>query len=146
MRPTDSRLCRSVLFATALGFVAGCGESRPIWHDQKLASGRTVKVTSCLLVWGVEHDDRTPERDAFAPEFVFSAPDLDQAVREREAAEAVELIRPLSEQWGLKQATVAGFPTTAADHKARDDLFAFERGADGRWSSKRSSWGRASNE
>lgn len=38
----------------ALLLVSGCGPCRTLWHDEKLPSGRTIKVTSCMLVWGGE--------------------------------------------------------------------------------------------
>jgi hypothetical protein len=43
-----------VLAVTSLG---ACS-NQPIWRDQVLASGKTIKVMSFNLVWGMEHDVR----------------------------------------------------------------------------------------
>jgi hypothetical protein len=113
--------------------VAGCGGPyRTIWHDQKLPSGKTVKVTSFNLVWGVEHDDRDSSKDCFALEFVSADPQAEPGRREAEATDVFELIRPISEQWGFRRASIAGFPTT--ERKGRYDLYWFQRQPDGRWS------------
>jgi len=124
------------LVLLSLSLPAGCGQSRPIWHDQKLPSGTTVKVTSCLLVWGVEHDERDTSKDAFALEYVSADPQAEVARREAEATEVFELIRPISEQWGFRSATIAGFPSV--ERKGRYDLYWFQRQGDGRWSFTRS--------
>jgi hypothetical protein len=125
-----------LLFVLALACVPACGGHRPIWHDQKLLSGRTVKVTSFNLVWGVEHDERDTTKDCFALEYVSGDPQADPRRREAEATEVFELIRPVSEQWGFQTASIAGFPTV--ERKGKYDLYWFERKADGRWSFTRS--------
>lgn len=103
----------AVLFALALPLVSACGgSSRPIWHDQRLRSGAIVKVTSFNLVWGVEHDERDTSKDCFALEYVWANSTADVGHREAEAADVFELVRPASEQWGFRMATIAGFPTT----------------------------------
>lgn len=127
----------TILLALTSMTAAACGESRPIWHDQVLPSGKTVKVTSFNLVWGVEHDDRDASKDCFALEFVSANPGADEAVREREALDVFELIRPASELWGLKTASVSGFPSV--ERKGRYEIFTFTRGADGKWSFTRQS-------
>jgi hypothetical protein len=125
------------MFGVWLLIAAGCGgENRPLWREQKLPSGRMVKVTSCLLTWGVEHEERTMDNDSFALEFVYDRSDSTDAERDQEAKEAFELIRPISELWGLKHASVAGFPTMT--RKGRYDVFVFDRTADGAWKSTRS--------
>src|SRR6266480_748438 len=88
-------------------------------------SGRSVKVTSCLLVWGAEHDERFPSNDCFALEFVYTDPDANDEAHEQEAKEVFELIRPVSEQWGFATATVAAFSTI--ERGRWYDLFIFER-------------------
>jgi hypothetical protein len=126
----------SALVVLSIPVLAGCGSSRPVWHDQKLPSGRTIKVTSCLLVWGVEHDERDTSKDAFALEYVSADAQAEVARREAEAAEVFELIRPISEQWGFRSASIAGFPSV--ERKGRYDLYWFQRQSDGRWSFTRS--------
>jgi len=128
---------RTVAILLALTLVAGCGASRPIWHDQVLPSGRTVKVTSFHLVWGIEHDERDASKDSFALEFVSANPAADAAAKEREALEVFELIRGTSELWGFKTAEISGFP--AVERKGRYEIFTFTRGADRRWSVARQS-------
>jgi hypothetical protein len=114
-----------------------CSAGRPIWHDQLLPSGKTIKVTSFNLTWGVEHDERQADKDCFALEFVSANPTADPAAREREALEVFELIRPAPELWGLKTAVVSGFPSV--ERKGRYEIFIFTRGSDGRWSVTRQS-------
>ena len=124
------------LIVVSIALLAGCGPSRPVWHDQKLPSGKTIKVTSCLLVWGVEHDERDTSKDSFALEYVSADGQAEVARREAEASEVFELIRPISELWGLRSASIAGFP--GVERKGRYDLYLFQRQADGRWSFTRS--------
>jgi hypothetical protein len=114
--------------------LAACS-SRPIWHDQVLPSGKTIKVTSFNLVWGIEHDDRDASKDCLALEFVSSNPAADPAAQEREAWEVFELIRPASELWQFKSAYLSAFPTL--EHRGRHSICTFTRGADGKWSSTR---------
>jgi hypothetical protein len=114
-----------------------CSAGRPVWRDQVLPSGKTIKVTSFNLTWGVEHDERDTAKDAFALEFVFTNPDADVTAREREAQEVFELIRPASELWGFKTTFISGFPSV--ERKGRYDIFVFTRGSDGRWSFTRQS-------
>lgn len=120
-----------VLAVTAL---AACSD-RPLWHDQVLPSGKTIKVTSFNLVWGIEHDERDVSKDCLQLEFVWSNPAADPAAQEREAWEVFELIRPASELWQFKTAIVSVFPTL--EHRGRHSFFTFTRGADGKWTSTR---------
>ena len=115
---------------------AGCdGPFRTPWHAQTLASGTTIKVTSFDLVWGGEHDDHALGPDCFALQYVSAHPDADAQQREAEAVEAFELVRGVSEQWGLREATVAAIPTL--EYRGGPyDLYLFRRQADGHWSSK----------
>jgi hypothetical protein len=112
--------------------LVGCGEARPLWRDQKLASGKQVKITSVYLAWGAEHDERFPNQDCFALQFVSAEPDAASPKREQEAWEVFELIRPVSEQWEFKSASLLGFRTIqrGGDY----DLFVFKRADDGNWS------------
>jgi hypothetical protein len=127
---------RVIRVAIVLAFLslAACS-NQPIWHDQVLPSGKTIKVTSFNLVWGIEHDDRDASRDCLQLEFVWSNPAADAAAEEREALEVFELIRPASELWQFKSAVVSAFPTL--ERKGRHSFFSFTRGADGKWSSTR---------
>ena len=127
--------CCGILLALVLMFVAGCdGPFRTPWHSEALASGNTIKVTSFNLVWGAEHDDHALGGDCFAIEYVSSYPDADAKRREAEAVEAFELVRPASEQWGFREATVAAIPML--EHRGLYDLYWFQRQPDGHWSFK----------
>jgi hypothetical protein len=133
-------MCRRSLLKIALVsmvalLLGGCGEYRPIWREQTLPSGRVVKVTSCIFTWGVEHDERFPDLDSFALEYVSSMPEASDGAREQEAKEVFELIRSTSELWRCNRASVAGFPTT--NRKGKYDLFVFKRASDGKWSFER---------
>lgn len=123
------------------GLAAGCfgdpGAFRAPIHEQRLASGKVVRVVSCLLAWGVEHDERFPDRDAFAIEYLSEVPRQPPERLEREALEVFELIRPLSEQWGLPSATVTAL--RSPDRTGTWDVFAFERSTSGAWSHTRQS-------
>jgi hypothetical protein len=125
--------CRIPL-VLAFVFVVGCdGPFHTPWHAETLASGNTIKVTSLNLVWGAEHDEHTLGKDCFAIEYVTSYPNADAKQREAEVAEVFELVRPASEQWGFREATVAAIPTL--EHRGPYDLYWFRRQADGHWSS-----------
>ena len=116
---------------------AGCDDHfHTLWHGERLASGSTVKIVSFNLVWGIEHDDRDVARDSFAIEYVSAIAGADVAAREAEAAQVFELVRPVSEQWGFRSASMSAFPTL--QRKGRYDLYGFERHADGHWSFTRS--------
>jgi len=118
-------------------FGAGCDEHfHTLWHGEQLPSGGMVKVTSFNLVWGIEHDDRDVRKDSFAIEYVTAIPGADAVRRDAEALQVFELVRPASETWGFRTATLAAFPKL--ERKGRYDLYAFEQAADGRWSFKRS--------
>ncbi len=137
--------------SAALGFILGFfsipalftglwlleGDSRPVFHDQVLPSGKVIKVTSFHLVWGVEHDERHVNQDSFALEFVTTNSQADTKEHEQEALEVFELIRPISEQWGFNMASLAGFPTI--QRKGVYDIYIFNRSPDGKWSYKRNS-------
>jgi hypothetical protein len=127
-----SRAIRAIAMIVVGLSVSGCeSHYRPLWHDQKLPSGKTIKVTSFNLVWGVEHDERDINKDSFALEYVWANPQADAARRDAEALDVFELIRPISEQWGLHSASIAGFQTV--ERKGRYDAYQFVRQPDGRW-------------
>jgi hypothetical protein len=125
------------LLAFAFVLLAGCdgdGPFRTPWHAEPLASGSTVKVTSFNLVWGAEHDEHVIGQDCFAIEYVSAYPDADDKRRDAEVAEVFELVRPASEQWGFREATVAAAPTL--EYRGLRDLYWFRRQPDGHWSSR----------
>ena len=65
-----------------VSLLAGCAENNPgISREQVLPPGRTVKVTACSLAWGSEQDERFPDQDIFAMEFVSSNPQVAEAER-----------------------------------------------------------------
>ena len=127
-----------ILLVLAVASVAGCdvlfggGPFRTPWHPETLPSGRTIKITSFNLVWGAEHDEHTLGSDCFAIEYVMPHPDADDKQRNAEAVEVFELVRPASEQWKFREATVAAIPTL--DHRGPYDLYWFQRQPDGHWS------------
>lgn len=115
----DVKTLRALVVLT-ISLLAGCGGgSQPLWHDQK-PSGRTITVTSCFLVWGSDHDERDACKDSFALEYVTADLQADVTGREAEATEVFEVIRPVSEQWGFRSATVAGYPSV--ERKGRYNL------------------------
>ncbi len=123
---------RSLICAVMFIFLWGCGDYRSPWHEERLPSGKAIKVTSFNLVWGAEHDDHALGGDCFSLEYVTANPDADPQTRGQEAVEVFELIRPVSELWGFKSAQLAGFPTV--DRKGRYDFYIFVRDANGKWS------------
>lgn len=100
-------------------------------HEQRLASGKVVKVVSCQLAWGDEHGERHPDQDAFSLEYLSSVPRVPSQELEREAEEVFELVRPISEQWGLTNASVTALRTP--ERTGTYDAFAFTRTAAGTW-------------
>lgn len=125
---------RIVGLIAAFAFLSACGGglSQPPVREQRLPSGKVVKVVSCLLAWGAEHDERLPDQDAFALEYVSKTPREPADGLAHEAVEAFELIRPISEQWGFKSASVTVLRNP--ERMGTYDVFAFTRAADGAWS------------
>ncbi len=119
------------LISLVATLLAGCGESRAVWRDQKLPSGGQVKVSFMTLAWGVEHDERFPEKDAFTLWYITRLPDGMPRERESEAREVFELIRPISEQWGFKSATLSAYRSPQRERAY--DLYIFNRSDDGTW-------------
>ncbi len=104
---------------------------RTIFHDQVLPSGKVVKVTMCNFAWGVDHEDRHARDDCFVLEYVSTVPHTDPAAVDRETLETFELIRPVSELWGLNVANVSAFPSV--QRKGKYFIYVFSRGSDGKW-------------
>jgi hypothetical protein len=123
---------RSFFGCVLLAALCGCGVYHSPWREQRLPSGRHVKVTSFNLVWGAEHDDHALGGDCFSIEYVTTKPEADPKTRAQEAVEVFELIRPVAELWGFKSAELAGFPTVV--RKGHYDFYLFVRGANGEWS------------
>jgi len=111
------------------------GNREPLYHEQTLASGKKIKVTSFYLTWGIEHDERQTERDGFQMEYASSDSRLSEADVDNETKEAFELFRPMAELWGFQSAEVAAFPTTA--RKGKYLLYAFHRDPNGGWTVER---------
>jgi hypothetical protein len=120
-----------VLVSLFVGLLPACSESHPTWREQKLPSGRAVQVLFMTLAWGVEHDERFPDRDAFALWYVTRLPEGGPEEREQEAREVFELIRPISEQWGFRSASLSAYRTPQRGRYY--DLFLFNRSNDGQW-------------
>jgi hypothetical protein len=127
---------RSLGALVACAFLVACVGEQGAFHapvrEQRLPSGRVVKVVSCLLAWGVEHDERHPDQDAFTLEYLSAVPREPSQGLDREALEVFELIRPISEQWGFSTATVTAL--RSPERTGTYDIFVFTRSADGRWS------------
>jgi hypothetical protein len=122
-----------VVAVVLLSGCVGCfGESHQVVREQRLPSGKVVRVVSCQLVWGVEHDERFPDRDSFALEYLATVPRVPSQDLEREVVEVFELIRPISEQWGFGHANVTAL--RSPDRTGTYDLFFFTRSASGAWS------------
>jgi len=127
----------ALLLSLGLILLAGCDDHfHALWHGERLPSGGLIKVVSFNLVWGIEHDDRDVSKDSFAIEYVTANPRGDVQQREAEAAEVFEFVRPVSELWGFRSASMSAFPTLT--RKGRYDLYWYQRGPDGPWSNTRS--------
>jgi hypothetical protein len=103
------------------------------FREQKLPSGRMVKVTAAHLAWPDEHGPPGQQAD-FEMEFVSANPAAAPEARAQEAREVFELIRPTAELWGMDMAVVSGFPGLV--RKGKYDLYVFKRKADGSWGSE----------
>jgi len=121
--------------AVAAVFLFVGPQIRTISHDVVLPSGKVIKVTACHFAWGVEHGDRYVSQDSFALEYVSTVSHTDLAAVDRETVETFELIRPISELWGLKVASVSAFPSV--QRKGKYFVYAFARNADGNWKFER---------
>ncbi|MEI2722829.1 MAG: hypothetical protein V9H26_04600 [Verrucomicrobiota bacterium] len=128
----------SVLLAggmvVALFFFSG-PQVRSISHKVVLPSGKTVEVTMCNFAWGVEHAERDVQKDSFVLEYVSTVPHTDLAAVDRETLEVFELIRPVSELWGLDVANVSAFPTV--DRRGKYFIYLFSQDSGGNWTFQR---------
>jgi hypothetical protein len=116
-----------------MALAIGCNETfHAPTREQHLPSGRVVTIVSCLLAWGVEHDERHTQQDAFQVEYLSSVPREQSQELEREVLEVFELIRPISEQWGLSSASVVALRTP--ERTGTYDVYGFTRSAEGMWS------------
>lgn len=137
MRTSIRRAVQLIVLCFVAQFWSGCGggEFHEPWRVQNLPGGRSVKIKSLQIAWGVEHDEpRHAERDCFVLQFVYVAPEGGDDVREREAREVFELIRPISEQWGFASAELMAYSTVEPDRHY--DLYVFQRNSEGKWSDK----------
>lgn len=130
----------------AIGFVLAClvppiafytlsmfdQNYQQIFREQALSnSAKKIKITSFHLAWGIEHDERQTDKDSFALEYVSSDAHKDELAIDQETLEVFELIRPISEHWGFKKASVSAFPTT--QRKGKYHIYNFTQNPDGTW-------------
>jgi len=126
------------LFAAAVvvaSFLLIGPQIRSVSHDVVLPSGKTIAVTACHFAWGVEHEERFVSRDSLVLEYVSTVPHTNLAAVDRETLDTFELIRPISELWGLDVASVSAFPTV--ERKGKYFVYAFSRNSDGKWNFER---------
>jgi len=123
-----------VAVVLSTGCVGDPGPFRTLVREQRLPSGKTVRVLSCQLAWGVEHDERHPDQDGFALEYLSAVPRVPAQGLEFEVLDVFELIRPISEQWGFSSATVSALRTP--ERTGTYDVFGFTRSAAGTLSHK----------
>lgn len=129
-----------ILATLGLAICLGCASPsgfRAPTREQLLPSGRVITITSCLFAWGVEHDERRPGQDSFVIEYVSPSLTSAPATLDQEALEVFELIRPVSEQWGLATASVSAFP--APERTGKYEVFVFSRSGAGPWTHTRHS-------
>jgi hypothetical protein len=128
----------SVLLAggmvVALFFFSG-PQVRSTSHKVVLPSGKAVEVTMCNFAWGVEHAERDVQKDCFVLEYMSTVPHKDLTAVDRETLEVFELIRPISELWGLDVANVSAFPTV--NRRGKYFIYLLSRNSDGNWTFQR---------
>ena len=120
-----------ILCALLTAFVMINVDKHMIFREQHLASGKSIKVTSFHMVWGIKHDERYTRKDSFQLEHVSSNSNGDEQILDQETLEVFELIRPISELWGFNNAYVSAFPTT--ERKGKYYIFNFTRDSNGKW-------------
>lgn len=108
----------------------------PTFRDQRLVSTQTIKVLSFTLTWGIDHNERFPEQDSLILDYVSAMSSADSESMDKEAEEVFELVRPVSEQWGFKSATLSVFSSTV--RRGRYYIYAFKQAPNGSWSFERS--------
>ena len=105
--------------------------SRMLFRDQILPSGSVMKVSSFNLVQRKENKNHKRSKACFALEYASSVSNAEPESKAREALEAFELIRPISEQWGLDTASISALQSS--NRNGAYDKFVFKRSADGKW-------------
>jgi len=123
--------CLCAVGAVGAAFLLVGPQIRAIAHDVALPSGKVIQVTACHFAWGVEHGERHLSHDSFVLEYVSTVSHIDQAAVDRETMETFELIRPISELWGLNVANVSAFPTI--QRQGKYFMYAFSRNLEGQW-------------
>jgi len=122
----------ALLLAGVLLMRAGTGNpasTEPRHRSLKLASGRTVEVTSLYLGFGDEHSQRGAADDGLGVKYVTAAAEGEG--RDKEAAEVFEAIRPLAESLGLGASAVFAFPSFGRD--SRQEAHYYSRESAGVW-------------
>lgn len=127
--------CLLAVGAVAAVFFLMGPQIRTVSHEVALPTGKVIHVMACHFAWGVEHQERHVSHDAFVLEYVSTVPHTDLAAVDRETVETFELIRPISERWGLNVASVSAFPS--AQRKGKYFIYSFSRNAEGRWDFER---------
>jgi hypothetical protein len=127
--------CLLAVGAVVAAFLFIGPQIRTISHDVFLPTGKVIKVTACHFAWGVEHEERHISDDSFVLEYVSTVPHTDLAAVDRETVETFELIRSISELWGLKVASVSAFPSV--QRKGHYFIYAFSRNGQGKWNFER---------
>jgi len=121
--------------AVLLCGLMGCGGANPEilerTRKQVLPSGKQITLIDVHFGFGARDN---LGNDSFVVGYVSTDPNAGPTVNQQEALEVFELIRPVSEQWGLKEAEVEAFPTSK--NKGSYVSYQFRRAPDGKWSSQ----------
>ena len=113
----------------ALACTVSCQDySSEMTRNQVLSSGKTVKLLGVHFGFGSQENKGN---DSFTVEYSITNPKADDATKDKEAWDVFELIRPVSEQWGLKEAEVSAFPTP--QHKGAYTFYRFRHSTEGKW-------------
>jgi hypothetical protein len=143
MKPWIKHFLLGFLFACVLGiggsiaFSLFYDDRDMTFHEHKMPSGRSIKITMCDFLYGVEHNDRYEDQDCFRIDYIMSSPHVAREDQDREALEVFELIRPISEGWTLHKAQVFAFP--ALRRKGTFYVYSFTQRPDGQWDFRRDS-------
>lgn len=62
------RTLAPIVAVASLGCMGDGGAFQELTREQRLPSGKAVKIVSCQFAWGVEHHERHPTQDGFAVE------------------------------------------------------------------------------
>lgn len=124
------------ILPVGLALLLGCefpgGTGPTLVRQQRLQSGKTVSITGVNLTFGARDN---VGNDSFRVEYTCSNPQGSQQDLNTEASEVFDLIRPISEQWGLKTASLEAFPTEK--HTGKFTAYHFKRQANGQWASEK---------